>query len=606
MPQPSTATVRPPASSAPRCASPSIPRAIPLTTTSPAAASSRASDRATLRPVRRARPGTDDRHRRRRRAASASAEPRRKSCGGGSWIAASSAGNAGSRRRIHRHRSRGRQLPRHAIRERLRDVRRLHDVRACERSDRPRDTRATRARPRPENGSRSTALDSSSDAASVRRRRRTCQARTRRDDARADSDRRLGWRSRELGRAGSRHRDGEVEAVEERARQLLPVRRKALRRCSALDAPDRRGHRTGTCSSCRRAGSEPGRARALRRARPRRRRPRVAAAATRAPSAGTPAARRGGARRDGRGRPRRAAGSARHRRWPAPTRRGAARGTAEPRQRRRRVQDSRDGVDSRDLERLGAAERRQDAGEPAGQHRLARPRRPHEEQVVRRRPPRSRARGARAPARARPRDPERPAPRRPLRAAGTPERIDLAAEVRDDLARDVGRGTGWMPASAASGADSAAQTTCVSPARLRPSATASVPATGLTRPSSASSPTAACSASRSGGSCLVAPRTASEIGRSKPDPSLRSAAGARLTVIRRLTGHSSAAETTPLRTRCFASWHARSASPTIANPGNARLQVRLDLDLPRLEPDERVGDRASEHARTVGAKASPR
>jgi hypothetical protein len=40
-----------------------------------------------------------------------------------------------------------------------------------------------------------------------------------------------------------------------------------------------------------------------------------------------------------------------------------------------------------------------------------------------------------------------------------------------------------------------------------------------------------------------------------------------LTVMRLLTGHSSAAETTPLRTRCFASWHARSASPTIAKPG---------------------------------------
>ena len=40
----------PPTSRAPRCASPSIPRAMPLTTTSPAAASSRPSDRATERP----------------------------------------------------------------------------------------------------------------------------------------------------------------------------------------------------------------------------------------------------------------------------------------------------------------------------------------------------------------------------------------------------------------------------------------------------------------------------------------------------------------------------------------------------------------------------
>ena len=128
-------------------------------------------------------------------------------------------------------------------------------------------------------------------------------------------------------------------------------------------------------------------------------------------------------------------------------------------------------------------------------------------------------------------------------------------------------GIGSTPASAASGADSAAQTTRSRPAKRAPSATASVPATGRTRPSSPSSPTAACCASRSGGSWRVAARTAREIGRSKPEPSLRSAAGARFTVIRRFSGHSSAADRTPLRTRCFASWHARSAMPTIANPG---------------------------------------
>ena len=58
------------------------------------------------------------------------------------------------------------------------------------------------------------------------------------------------------------------------------------------------------------------------------------------------------------------------------------------------------------------------------------------------------------------------------------------------------------------------------------------------------------------------------IGRSNPEPSLRSPAGARLTVIRRI-GHSSSAETIPLRTRSLASWQARSARPTIANAGTA-------------------------------------
>ena len=158
-------------------------------------------------------------------------------------------------------------------------------------------------------------------------------------------------------------------------------------------------------------------------------------------------------------------------------------------------------------------------------------------------------------------------------------------------------GTGSMPASAASGADSAAQTRRVRPARRAPSATASVPETGRIRPSSASSPTAAWSASRSGGSCLVAPSTASEIGRSNPEPSLRSAAGARLTVIRRLCGHSRAAETTPLRTRCFASWQARSASPTIANAGTPGWRCASTSTLRGSRPTSAwVTARASTHA----------
>ena len=58
----------------------------------------------------------------------------------------------------------------------------------------------------------------------------------------------------------------------------------------------------------------------------------------------------------------------------------------------------------------------------------------------------------------------------------------------------------------------------------------------------------------------------------------------------------------PLRTRSFASWHARSASPTIANAGTPLLEVRLDLDPARIEADERVGDRACEHVATLGDK----
>ena len=88
-----------------------------------------------------------------------------------------------------------------------------------------------------------------------------------------------------------------------------------------------------------------------------------------------------------------------------------------------------------------------------------------------------------------------------------------------------------MPARAASGAESTAQSTRHSPARAAPSAAAIVPATGRTRPSSPSSPMQACSSSRPGGTCAEAARTASAIARSKPVPSLRRAAGARFTVI---------------------------------------------------------------------------
>ena len=96
--------------------------------------------------------------------------------------------------------------------------------------------------------------------------------------------------------------------------------------------------------------------------------------------------------------------------------------------------------------------------------------------------------------------------------------------------------------------------------------------------------------------------TARAIGRSKPEPSLRRAAGARLTVMRRLVGHSSSAEEMPLRTRSFASWHARSASPTMANDGSAALEVRLDLDPARIDADERMGDGACEHMVTLGGR----
>ena len=65
--------------------------------------------------------------------------------------------------------------------------------------------------------------------------------------------------------------------------------------------------------------------------------------------------------------------------------------------------------------------------------------------------------------------------------------------------------------------------------------------------------------------------------------------------MRRLSGHSSdggddAAADAVLRLLAGA-----VGEPDDREARNARLEVRLDLDLARLEPDERMGDRAREH-----------
>ena len=139
--------------------------------------------------------------------------------------------------------------------------------------------------------------------------------------------------------------------------------------------------------------------------------------------------------------------------------------------------------------------------------------------------------------------------------------------LRYETASDRWRsGIGSTPARAASGDDSAGQRMRSRPMRLAPSATARTPPTGRSRPSSASSPTTACARSDAASTCPEAARIANAIERSKADPSLRSPAGARLTTTRPF-GNSSSAETIPLRTRSFASWQARSASPTMVRVG---------------------------------------
>src|ERR687883_1657058 len=136
MPQPRTATVRPSASSAPRCASPSTPRARPLTTTTPAAARSRPSIRATCSPY--------DEHARAPTTATAvrpsnsgEASPRRYNRSGGSWIARSSGGRSRLRRK----------LTRRPVRERFGDVLWLDAVGRGERGDRAGDGSHLRTTP---------------------------------------------------------------------------------------------------------------------------------------------------------------------------------------------------------------------------------------------------------------------------------------------------------------------------------------------------------------------------------------------------------------------------------------------------------------------------
>ena len=182
------------------------------------------------------------------------------------------------------------------------------------------------------------------------------------------------------------------------------------------------------------------------------------------------------------------------------------------------------------------------------------------------------------------------------RAAGSGG-VALAAEVRDRLGEVRERAPARRRRAPTSRAGLGGADERVEPGAPRALGGRERAGTGRSRPSSASSPTAAWPASASRGIWRDAASTASAIGRSKPEPSLRSPAGARLTVIRR-SGQFSSADAIPLRTRCFASWQARSARPTIANAGTPRCEVRLDLDPARLEPDECVGDGAREHAAT--------
>ena len=128
---------------------------------------------------------------------------------------------------------RHRQLVRGAVGERLGDVLGPHGVGSRERGDRPRDPAdagvATSGEVEPVDGASEELVASRSRDGGLSASRSRAPR-----DALAHGGRRLARRRRELDAAHARHREDEVEAVEERARELVPVAREPLRRAAAL------------------------------------------------------------------------------------------------------------------------------------------------------------------------------------------------------------------------------------------------------------------------------------------------------------------------------------------------------------------------------------
>ena len=259
-------------------------------------------------------------------------------------------------------------------------------------------------------------------------------------------------------------------------------------------------------------------------------------------------------------------------------------------------------VDSRHLERFGASERRKDPREPPSQHRLAGPRRPHQKHVVRasrrdlEHPPRSFL-----PANVR--QVRRRRLRRACRERLVRRCVDLAAEICDDL-RQVTHGNRLDPGE--------------SSLRRR-----------FDRADYSSQPGAASSLGDGQRSC---DRTNTAVERELPDGGMIREAlgrelsrraedgerdrqvepGALLPERRRREIDGDAPIEWPLER----GGHDAAPDPVLRllagavgksydrEARDAGLQVRFDLDLARLEPDEGMGERASEHHPTVTTRRS--
>ena len=243
-------------------------------------------------------------------------------------------------------------------------------------------TRATRALPRPDNGSRSTARASSSSRLAGEPDRLAPQPCPSRHDTRPNRRRRLARRASELPRTGAGHGDDEVEAVEQSTRELVAEAREPLRRAGALcgrvasrtaraqvHRPDQLEARRKLCLAARAGDAD--HAVLERLAERLQRRPRELGELVEQQHAVVGEARlarpRAGAASDDRGR-----------------RRSVVRSTERRRGHERRLwaEQSCNGMDPGDLDRLRLAERRQDPGQPSREHRLARPGGPGEQEIV--------------------------------------------------------------------------------------------------------------------------------------------------------------------------------------------------------------------------------
>ena len=248
--------------------------------------------------------------------------------------------------------------------------------------------------------------------------------------------------------------------------------------------------------------------------------------------------------------------------------RGAVMRRAEGRQRDERllsVDQPGDRMDPRHLERGLGVERRQDPRQPAPQHRLSRSGRPAEEEIMAaRRCQLERAAGAFLAA-----DIGEVGRRRRTVAVRRQRRLglqlELAAQVGRGLREVVDRDCGDTRERGFPGGVGRAEEP-LDAESTRAFGDGEHAADAPEPPVECELPHRRRALQSLPWQLLEAASNASAIGRSKPEPSLRSSAGARLTVMRPVGKLSSAAEI-PLLTRSRASWQARSARPTMAKPG---------------------------------------